>query len=158
MLISFIFSYSETFFVVFYLSFYFVLGQGACSARGAKGEDNRRAWERIGDEERRLREREARVMGGVARVAKGWTEGQGVPRGGEAQVLEELQRAWADLRRRLESVQRAEQDGGLHRESRESEGRPPVQPFRQPASPPEQEREMQERAWRQIREEATRLE
>ena len=28
MLISFIFSYSETFFVVFYLSFYFVLGQG----------------------------------------------------------------------------------------------------------------------------------
>ena len=28
MLISFIFSYSENFFVVFYLSFYFVLGQG----------------------------------------------------------------------------------------------------------------------------------
>ena len=33
MLISFIFSYSEKFFVVFYSSFYFVLGQGP-SARG----------------------------------------------------------------------------------------------------------------------------
>ena len=34
MLISFIFSYSETFFVVFYSSFYFVLGQGP-SARAS---------------------------------------------------------------------------------------------------------------------------
>ena len=36
MLISFIFSYSESFFLVFYPSFFFVLGQGP-SARNATG-------------------------------------------------------------------------------------------------------------------------
>ena len=36
-------------------------------------------------------------------------------------------------------------------------GRPPLMPFRQPAIPPEQESEMQERAWRRIRGEAARL-
>ena len=132
-------------------------GGTAWGAQGGKGEEHRRAWERIGEEERRLREREARVMGGAARVAEGWTEGQGMPRGGEAQAVEELQRAWADLWRRLERVERAEREGGRHRESGGSEGHPPLQPFRQPAIPPEQERAMQERAWRQIRGEAKRL-
>ena len=126
-------------------------------AQGGKGEEQRRAWERIGEEERRLREREARVMGGAYRVAEGWTEGQGRPRGGEAQALEELQRAWADLRRRMERVERAELEGGRHGESGGPEDRPPLLPFRQPAIPPQQESEMQERAWRQIRGEAARL-
>ena len=66
-------------------------------AQGGNGEEHRRAWERIGEEERRLRDREARVMGGADRVAGGWTEGPGSPQGGEAQAVEELQRAWADL-------------------------------------------------------------
>ena len=80
----------------------------AWRAQGEKGEEHERAWERIGEEERRLGEREARIMGGAARVEEGWMEGQGMPRGGEAQVVEEMQRAWADLRRRLERVERAE--------------------------------------------------
>ena len=54
-------------------------------------------------------------------------------------------------------MERAERDGGRHRESRGPEDHPPLQPFRQLAIPPEQEGEMQERAWRQIRGEATRL-
>ena len=86
-------------------------GGAAWGAHGGKGEEHRRAWERIGEEERRLGEREARIMVGAARVAEGWTTGQGTPRGGEAQVVEELQRAWADLPRRLERVERAEQEG-----------------------------------------------
>ena len=53
-------------------------------AQGGKGEEHRRAWERIGEAERSLREREARVMGGAGRVAKGRTEGTGKPQGGEA--------------------------------------------------------------------------
>ena len=125
--------------------------------QGGKGEQQRRAWESIGEEERRLREREARAMGGANTVAEGWTEGQGRPRGGEAQAVEELQRALADLRRRLGRVERAEREGGRHGESRGPEGRPPLLPFRQPAIPPQQESAMQERAWRQIRGEATRL-
>ena len=60
--------------------------------QGGKGEENRRAWERIGEEERRLREREARVMGGADRVAEGRTEGQGRPRRGETQAVEECNR------------------------------------------------------------------
>ena len=84
-----------------------------------------------------------------------------MPRGGEAQGVEELQRAWGDLRRRLERVERAERKGEQPRELAQegvgSEGRPPLQPFREPAIPPEQEREMQERAWGQIRGEAARL-
>ena len=71
-------------------------------AQGGKGEEHRRALERIGEEDRRLQGREARVMGGADRVAEGWTEGQGRPRGGEAQAVEELQRAWADVRRRMQ--------------------------------------------------------
>ena len=90
-------------------------------------------------------------------MAEGGTEGQGRPRGGEAQAVEELQRAWAFLQRRLERVERAEREGGRHRESGGMEGRPPLQPFRQPATSPEQESEMQERAWRQIMGDATRL-
>ena len=76
---------------------------------------------------------------------------------GEAQAVQELQRAWAELRRRLERVERAEREGGRHGESGGPEGRPPLLSFRQPAIPPAQESEMQERAWRQIRGEATRL-
>ena len=125
--------------------------------QGGNEEEHRRAWERIGEEERRLREREARIMGGADRVAEDWTEGQDRPWGGEAQAVEELQRAWADLWRRLERVERAEREGGRHGESGGPEGCPPLLVFRQPAIPPEQEGEMQERAWRQIRDEPTRL-
>ena len=126
-------------------------------AQGGKGEEHRRASERIGEEERRLREREARVMGGADRVAEGRTEGPGRPQGEEAQAVEELQRAWADLRRRQERVDRAEREGGRHGEGGGPEGRPPLMPFRQLAIPLEQESEMQERAWRRIRGEAARL-
>ena len=115
----------------------------------------------MGEGERRLGVREARIMGGVARVAERWKTGQGTPRGGEAQAVEELQRAWADVRRRLERVGRAEREGERHREQPQesggSEGHPPLQPFRQPAIPPQMEGEVQERAWRQIRDEAARL-
>ena len=72
--------------------------------------------ERIGEEERRLRKRQARVMGGADRVAEGRTEGPGRPQGGEAQAVKELQGAWADLRRRWERVERVEREGGRHRE------------------------------------------
>ena len=130
-------------------------------AQGGKGEKHRRAKEGIGEEERRLQEREAPIMGRAARVAEEWTEGQGMPRGGEAQAVEELQRAWADLRKRPERQETAELEGGRHRELAQESGRSdgchPLQPFRQPAIPPEQQREMQERAWRQIRGEAARL-
>ena len=78
--------------------------------REGGGKDLRRAWERIGEEERRLQEREARAMGEAAGAAEGRTREQGTAGGGEAQAVEELQRAWADLRRRLERVERAEQD------------------------------------------------
>ena len=75
--------------------------------------------------------------------------------------MEEQQRAWADLRRRLERVERAEQDGERPKEKAQesagSEGRPPLEPFRQPAIPPEMDREMQEGAWRQIRGGSVRL-
>ena len=125
--------------------------------QGGKGEEHRRAWERIGEAERSLREREARVMGGAGRVAEGRTEGTGKPQGGEAQAVQELQWAWADLRRRQERVERAEREGGRHEEGGGQEGRPPLMPFRQPAVPPEQKSEMQERAWMRIRGEAARL-
>ena len=132
-------------------------GGTTCGAQGGKGEEHRRAWERIGEEEGRLQEREARVMAGADRVAEGWTEGPGRPQGGEAQAVEELQRAWADLRRRQERVESAEREGGWHREGEGPEGRPPMVPFRQPAIPPEQESEMPERAWRRIGGDAARL-
>ena len=127
-------------------------------AQGGKGEEHRRAWERIGEAATSLREREARVMGGAGRVAEARTEGTGRPQGGEAQAVEELQWAWADLRRRQEMVERAEWEGGRHEEGGGQEGRPQIYlPFRQPAVPPEQESEMQERAWGRIRGEAARL-
>ena len=132
-------------------------GGTMCGAQGGKGEEHRRAWERIREEERRLREREARVMGGADGVAEGRTDWPGRPQGGEAQAVEELQRAWADLRRRQERVERAEREGGQHGQGGAPEGRPPLILFIQPAIPPEQEGEMQERAWRRIRGEAARL-
>ena len=116
---------------------------------GGAGREGRKAQEgmgEIGEGERRLREREARVMGGAERVAEGRTKGPGGPQGGEAQAVEELQRAWADLRRRQERVESAQRAGGRHRKEGRPEGRPPLMPFRQPAIPPEQGIEMQERA------------
>ena len=91
-------------------------GGTAWGAQGGKGEEHRRAWERIGEAERSLRGREATVMGGAGRVAEGTTEATGRPQGGEAQAVEELQWAWADLRRRQERVERAEREGGRHEE------------------------------------------
>ena len=132
-----------------------LVGWAAWGAQGGKGEEHKRDWERIGEEERRLGEREALIMGATARVAEGRTTGQGTPRGAEAQAVEELQRAGA------ERVERAEREGERTREKAQesggSEGRPPLQPFRQPPILPEKERKMQERAWRQIRGEAARL-
>ena len=128
----------------------------AWGAQEGKGEEHRRAWERLGEAERSLREREARVMGAAGRADERRTEGTNRPQGGEAQAVEELQRAWADHRRRQESVERTEREGGRQEEGRGQEGTPLV-PFRQPAIPPEQEGEMQERAWRQIRGEAAKL-
>ena len=55
-------------------------GRAVLGAQGERGEEHRRAKERIGEEERRLREKEAWIMGGSARVAEGWTTGQGTPR------------------------------------------------------------------------------
>ena len=54
-------------------------------------------------------------------------------------------------------MERAEREGGRHGESGVPGVRPPLLPFRQPAIPSEQETEMQGRACRQIRGEATRL-
>ena len=132
-------------------------GGTAWGAQEGKGEEHRRAWERLGEAERRLREREAMVMGGAGSTTEGRTEGTGRPEGGEAQAVEELQLAWADLRRRQERVERAEREGGRQEEGRGQEGRPPLVPFRQPAIPPEQEGEVEERAWRKIRREAAKL-
>ena len=131
-------------------------GGTAWGAQEGKGEEHRRAWERLGEAERSLQEREARVKGEVGGAEEGRTEGTNRPQGGEAQAVEELQMAWADLRRRQEGVERAEREGGQQEESRGREGTPLV-PFRQPAIPPEQEGKMQERAWRRIRGEAARL-
>ena len=125
-------------------------------AQEGKGEEHRRAWERFGEAERSLREREARVKAEVGPTEEGRTEGTDRPQGGEAQAVEELQRAWVDLRRRPEGVERAEREGGRQEEGRGREDTPLV-PFRRPAIPPEQEGEMQERAWRRIRGEAARL-
>ena len=102
-------------------------GATTWGAQGGRGEEHRRAWERIEKAERSLREREERVMGGAGRVAEGRTEGTGRPQGGEAQAPEELQWARADLRRRQERVERAEQEGGRHEEGGGLEGRPPNQ-------------------------------
>ena len=131
-------------------------GRTALGAQEGKGEEHRSAWETLGEAERSLREREARVKGEVGAAEEGRTEGTDRPQGGEAQAVEELQRAWADLRRRQEGVERAEREGGRQEEGRGRKDAPLV-PFRQPAIPPEQEGEMQERAWGRIRGEAARL-
>ena len=80
----------------------------------------------------------------------------GVARSASSPKAEELQRAWADLRRKQEGVERAEREGGRQEEGRGRENTSLV-PFRHPAIPPEQEGEIQERAWRPIRGEAARL-
>ena len=131
-------------------------GGTALGAQEGKGEERRRAWERLGEAERSLWEREARVKGEVGGAEEGRTEGTDRPQGGEAQAVEELQMTWADFRRGQEWVESAEREGGRQEEGRRREGTPLV-PFRQPAIPPEQEGEMQERAWRRIRGEAARL-
>ena len=58
-------------------------------------------------------------------MAVGGTERQGRPRGGEAQAVAELQRAWADLQRGMERVERAEWEGG-----RGARGSPPTTAIR----------------------------
>ena len=113
-------------------------GGTAWGAQEGKGEERRRAWERLGEAERSLRGREARVKGEVGRAEEGRTEGTDRPQGGEAQAVEELRMTWADLQRGLEGVGRAEREGGQQEEGRGREGTPLV-PFRQPAIPPEQE-------------------
>ena len=131
-------------------------GGTAWGAQEGMREEHRRAWERLGEAERSMREREARVKGEVGGAGEGRTEGTDRPQGGEAQAVEELQRAWADLQRRQEGVERAGREGGRQEEGRGREDTPLV-PFRQPAIPPEQEGEMQGRAWRRIRGESARL-
>ena len=112
-------------------------GGTAWWAQEGKVEEHRRAWKRLGEAERSLQEREARVKGEVGGAEEGRTEGTNRPQGGEAQAVEELQRAWEDLRRRQEGVERAEREGGRQEEGRGREDTPLV-PFRQPAIPPEQ--------------------
>ena len=83
---------------------------------GREGREAQGAWERIGEEERTPQEREARAMGEAARAAEGRATRQGTPGAGEAQAVEELQRAWADLLRRVERVERAEREEERPRE------------------------------------------
>ena len=84
-------------------------------ATGGAGREGRRAqeaWERLGEAERSLREREARVKGELDGAEEGRMEGTDRPQGGEAKAVEELQMVWADLRRRQEGFERAEREGG----------------------------------------------
>ena len=131
-------------------------GGTAWGVREGKGEEHRRAWERFGEALRSLREREGRDRGEVGGTEEGRTEGTDRPQRGEAQAVDEPQRAGADLRRRQEGDERAEREEGRQEEGR-GRGDTPLVPFRRPAIPPEQEGEMQERAWRRIRGEAARL-
>ena len=131
-------------------------GGTAWGAQEEKGEEHRRAWERFGEAGRSLRERGARDRGEVGGTEEGRTEGTDRPQGGEAQAVEEPQRAGADLRRRQEGDERGEREGGRQEEGRGREDTPLV-PFQRPPIPPKQEGEMQERAWRRIRGEAARL-
>ena len=131
-------------------------GGTAWGAQEGKGEVHRRAWERFGEAERSLREREARDKGDVGGTEEGRTEGTDRPQGGEAQAAEEPQRAWADLWRSQGGEERAERGGGRQEEGR-GRADTPLVPFRQSAIPPEQEGEMQGRAWSRIRGEAARL-
>ena len=100
----------------------------AWGAQEGKGEEHRRACERLGEAEKSLRERKARVKGEVGGPAEGRTEGTDRPQGGEAQAVEELQMTWADLRRGQKGVERAEREGGGQEEGRGREGGPLV-PF-----------------------------
>ena len=122
-------------------------GGTAWGAQEGKGEEHKRAWERFREAERSLREREARDKGEVGGTEEGRTEGTDRPQGGEAQAVEKLHRAWADLRWRQEGDENAEREGGRQEEGRGREDTPLV-PFQRPAIPPDQEGEMQERAWR----------
>ena len=131
-------------------------GGTAWGVQEGKGEEHRRAWEGLREAERSLREREARVKGEVGGAEEGRSEGTDRPQVGEAQAVEELQMTWVDLRKGQEGVERAEREGGQQEEGVGREDTPLV-PFRQPAIPPEQEGEMQERAWRQIRGQGARL-
>ena len=65
----------------------------AWGAQEGKGEEHRRAWERLGEAERSLREKEASVKGEVGGAEEGRTEGTDRPQGGEAKAVEELQMA-----------------------------------------------------------------
>ena len=56
-------------------------GGAMWGAQAGKGKELRRAWQRIGDEERRLREREARAMGEAARAAERRATRQGTAGG-----------------------------------------------------------------------------
>ena len=131
-------------------------------AQGGKGEEFLRAWQGVSEEERRLQERGAREMGEAAGAVGAQASAQGTPEGGEAQAVEELRRAWMDIRRRAEGVKRAERDGKRQGEraqgGEETESHPPLQPFRQPRIPSEAEKEVQERARKRIGGEAARLE
>ena len=81
--------------------------------------------------------------------------------GGEAQAVEELRRALADVRRRTERVERAERDSERQEQrgqgGEEAEGCPPLRLFRQPGIAPEAEQGVQQRRWDRIRHEAARL-
>ena len=68
-------------------------GGTAWGAQEGKGEEHRRVWERFGEAERSLREREARDRGEVGGTEQGRTEETDRPQGGEAQAVEEPQRA-----------------------------------------------------------------
>ena len=74
--------------------------------------------------------------------------------GGDAQNIDELQRIWADVRRRAERVTRGQRDGKRQGERVQgvegTEGCPQLQPFRQPGIRPEAEREVQKQAWKRI--------
>ena len=68
-------------------------GGTAWGAQEGKGEEHRRASERLGEAERSLRGREARVKGEAGGAEEGGTEGTHRPQGGESQAVEGLQRA-----------------------------------------------------------------
>ena len=114
------------------------------------------------EEERRLSEREARVMGATAGAAGAQAHAQGTPGVGEAQAIEKLQRAGADVRRSTDRVKREERDSERQEERSQEDtvtkGHPRLLQFRQAGIPQEAEREMQERAWARIRGETDRLE
>ena len=120
----------------------------AWGAKGGKGEEHRRVWERIGEEERRLREREARIMGGAARVGRG-----GAGSGGAAESEGESSEKAGDGGEGR-AGRRAAQGAGTG--ERGVGGSPPTTAIQAASVPLEQAREMQEMAWRQIRAEAAR--